>query len=294
MAQQKPLPKPVPKKLLPHDTPYTFFADAAGNPFRPASKKFQLVNAWWLADAAFLAYRTKAEITRALAAAGLALVAFESGKSTQCYVARGKGFAIVVFRGTDIRSYEDVIADLKFLPVPWGSGGMAHQGFRDALEEVWAPLKKMLDGLRVPLFFTGHSLGAALATLAADRYERAQAVYTYGSPRVGDADFAADYRLRTYRFVNNNDVVPKLPPKGGVFHHVGLLKYIDADGHIDDDPSLWERLKDGFRGLADALFDGLGQLRSAKLKLLAPDALADHAPVYYAIKIWNNYVRDRA
>lgn len=56
------------------------------------------------------------------------------------------------------------------------------------------------------VWFTGHSLGAALATLAADLFEPARGVCTLGSPRVGDVAFAtlfdARFRQRSARYVN--------------------------------------------------------------------------------------------
>ncbi|MCA9453043.1 MAG: hypothetical protein KC584_10520, partial [Nitrospira sp.] len=71
-----------------------------------------------------------------------------------------------------------------------------------------------LDGLKEEkrdrtFWFTGHSLGAALATLAADRYGDVQGLYTFGSPLVGDEGFARDFYVSGYRFVNNNDVVAR-------------------------------------------------------------------------------------
>lgn len=75
------------------------------------------------------------------------------------------------------------------------------------------------DGQTV--WFTGHSLGGALAMLAGARMYleeprlRADGVYTYGQPRTCDRMLATAYntgfKQRMYRFVNNNDVVPQLP-----------------------------------------------------------------------------------
>ncbi len=57
------------------------------------------------------------------------------------------------------------------------------------------------DGSR-RVWFTGHSLGGALATLAAGRYERAPEVYTFGAPRVGDGEHVKSLDTPVYRFVN--------------------------------------------------------------------------------------------
>jgi len=68
----------------------------------------------------------------------------------------------------------------------------------------------------------GHSLGGALATLAAAQLAMTNpggvqdkvAIYTYGSPRVGLLDFAASFNKTvktSFRFWNVLDVVPEVP-----------------------------------------------------------------------------------
>jgi predicted lipase len=77
------------------------------------------------------------------------------------------------------------------------------------------------------LVITGHSLGGALASLAAFDLKQitgitSKEVYTFGSPRVGDSGFASAYQQRvntTWRMTNHKDIVPHLPPKGFNFFH---------------------------------------------------------------------------
>ena len=93
------------------------------------------------------------------------------------------------------------------------------------------------------MWFTGHSLGGALAMLAGARMYleeprlAADGVYTYGQPRTCDGKLAKaynkGYRDRMYRFVNNNDVVPQLPPEP-YYTHVDTLRYIDSHGKVRD------------------------------------------------------------
>ncbi len=56
--EQKPIPDPTIQldKLIPPVDHYTYFANHTEHPFRYSSGKFQMVNAWWLAEAAMLAY----------------------------------------------------------------------------------------------------------------------------------------------------------------------------------------------------------------------------------------------
>src|SRR5262249_28042845 len=121
--------------------------------------------------------------------------------------------------------------------------GKVHEGFRDALDVVWpdleARLAKISPGRQV--WFSGHSLGAALATLAADRYVNTRGVCTFGSPRVGDPAFAKafDTRLagRSLRFVNDNDVVPHVPPPLPTpYRHVETTRCIAPDGRVSGAP----------------------------------------------------------
>ena len=88
---------------------------------------------------------------------------------------------------------------------------------------------------------TGHSLGAALATVAANLLCADQpgglgirGLYTYGSPRVGDNGFGRRITVPVYRFRNNTDLVTHVP-LGLVFHHVGRLQFIDSGGSIHSD-----------------------------------------------------------
>ena len=170
-----------------------------------------------------------------------------------------------------------------------GQGGKVHNGFKKALDEVWKDLVAYIHSIHTPdrtLWVTGHSLGAALATLAADRYGNVQGLYTYGSPRVGDKDFAADFFVNAYRFVNNNDIVTRVPPEG-LYQHVGELKYIDSSGEIHDNARRWSLKADEIGGRIKNVFNNLGHIRNGFLNLV-PDGLKDHVPLYYAVHIWNN------
>jgi hypothetical protein len=90
------------------------------------------------------------------------------------------------------------------------------------------------------LYITGHSLGGAMATLAAYKIatdptysgvnDKLRGVYTYGSPMVGNGAFAAMWKQRgilegrLFGHVYANDVVPHLPPgSAGDFAHVGRV-----------------------------------------------------------------------
>jgi hypothetical protein len=152
---------------------------------------------------------------------------------TYAYVgSRGKT-AEVVFRGTT--NFENWIANADFSHVsPYANlpGSFVHQGFYTDYLSLAPTLKSALNTLIAhsnvtEVYFTGHSLGAALATLAA--YDIAptlripSGIYTFGSPRVGNKVFTdAFYKLfpNSFRVTNMDDPVPHLPPTDLGYHHV--------------------------------------------------------------------------
>ncbi|WP_447963646.1 lipase family protein [Nitrospira sp. Ecomares 2.1] len=317
------IPDPTVEVVLPPNFNHEYFAEASQHPFRFKARRFQLVNAWWLAEAALLAYAENEFAIPQYSKVGLNVEGnqpFSRGGSTQCYVAHNQDVVIVAFRGTQVPKpvagklpgeiWRQVVKDLwtdgKFRLVVSGQGGSVHEGFKMALDEVWEPLKSYLDGLKEEkptrtFWFTGHSLGAALATLAADRYGNVQGLYTFGSPLVGDEGFARDFYVGGYRFVNNNDVVARIPlwgpsamnlMKWGRYEHVGLLKYIDEAGMLFDNPSMLERLQHGVGGQVQLLRQLMNQWANGDFGAIPIDCFNDHAPLYYALRIWNCYEQE--
>jgi len=286
--------------LAPPYKDYEFFKNCDKLPFRYQANIFDMVNAWWLIEASTLVYAEPDFVTEKFKQnAGFTDVKFFENKATQCFVANNEKFAIVVFRGSEARLREgdsdpgyifaDWMANFNFLPEAWDQGGNVHRGFKAALLEVWTDLEDYVSNLQknnLKIWITGHSLGAALATLAADRYGNVQGLYTYGSPRVGDQDFRKDFNVNTYRFVNNSDIVTKVPPPG-MYCHVGELKYIDSEGIIHDNTNRWERWSDEIQGKFNNVFNALGQARKGFTKVLL-EPIVDHVPTLYATHIWNN------
>jgi len=317
------IPGPNLAVVLPPNVNHVYFAQSSQHPFRFKAQRFQLVNAWWLAEAALLAYAEKEFAIPQFTKAGLNVEGhqpFSVGGSTQCYVAHNQDCVIVAFRGTQVPKpvagnlpgeiWRQVVRDLwmdgKFRLVVSGQGGSVHEGFKMALDEVWEALKEHVDRLKEEIptrtfWLTGHSLGAALATLAADRFGNVQGLYTFGSPLVGDEGFARDFQVSAYRFVNNNDVVARVPPwvpnalnllKWDRYEHVGLLKYIDEAGILSDNPSRLERMQHGVGGQLQLLRDVMKQWADGEFGDIPIDCFNDHAPLYYALRIWNCYEQE--
>ncbi len=131
-----------------------------------------------------------------------------------------------------------------------------------------------------------------MATLAADRYDHAHALYTFGSPRVGDHEFRQAVRVNGYRFVNNNDGVTTVPPGLPLspYRHFGDLKYLDQGGVLIDDPRFWRRFKASLTGHLEAIKDVIGDFRAGDFNTVPFDQLRDHSPTNYATSVWKNIV----
>lgn len=153
----------------------------------------------------------------ALGTAGFVLVETFNEGGTQAFLAKRSSdkVAILAFRGTEANSWKDVKTDLKFRFYEGQDGAKMHRGFRTAYDKVSDKVKQMVNQHTegYTLYVTGHSLGGALAIIAAKRLERntLAACYTFGSPRVGNEEFGEEIRAPIYRIVNAADGVPRLP-----------------------------------------------------------------------------------
>jgi triacylglycerol lipase len=301
---KKEIPQITFKNLSPPYKDYAYFQHHALFPFQYQSSSFSLINAWWLAEASTLVYADEAYVKKRFSAAGLKRLTFFNKVSTQCFIASNSQFAIVAFRGSEgwkfnepfdpWRVVADWTTDFDIRLSDWFRGGRAHRGFKDALEEVWAdifPYMKMLEDQGCKIWVTGHSLGAALATLAADRFQDIQGLYTFGSPRVGDRKFKENFRLQAYRVVNGDDIVSRVPP-AGIYHHVGELKIINRRGATQDTITAMGEGRTSCREQPDGS-GGLKENKASDLSQLIPDAILDHVPLLYAIFLWNQLIENQ-
>jgi pimeloyl-ACP methyl ester carboxylesterase len=124
---------------------------------------------------------------------------------------------------------------------------------------------------------SGHSLGAALATLFASDHGEAELV-TIGSPRVGTRAFAQTFGERTVRrYVDCCDVVTTVPPAWIWFSHTQGEIYIDHAGKVRQPPiGAFDRLADQAAAKLEYVQLALGSWDTVKVR-----DLADHAPVNY-------------
>jgi hypothetical protein len=275
------------------DSAYVHFDGHEDAPFDAKATSMTRANAWWLAESALLAYWGPAEAIPRFRRAGLTSELFER-EDTQAYVASSADAVLVTFRGTQSGSVDDIVSDVLVPLVAWPHGRV-HLGFKTALERVWSGMLGLIESLASSrsVWFSGHSLGAALATLAADRFPSTAGVCTIGSPRVGDGAFAAAFDarfgLRALRYVNDTDIVTHLPtPFPLPYNHVGAIRQISPDGVITSQLPALAHFVNAVFGNVDHVAETMNAVRSGAIRT-APDFLLDHMPRAYTVDIWNDF-----
>ncbi len=263
--------------------------------FEHKATTFSKANLAYLAHCANIVYKSKEEIREELNILGFDVNGSnfffdyankEEGVDTQCFIAGDSEKIIISFRGSE-KKLGDWATNKRVIKTNWNPSGRVHRGFYRAVDSVWDKLADEILKLRTnnqSLWFTGHSLGGALTTLAAALCMNSQEIqsgliniYTFGQPRTGNSDFANFYNSKlkdkTYRVVNNNDLVTRVPFQSMSYSHTGSLKYFSADGELIDDGELswWGRFWDRLKGRYDDLLE------------LGPDSIKDHKMDTYQV-----------
>ena len=290
------------------------YPDNALEKFTSSSSQFGLDNAramMWLSQLAYeTAHRDK--VKSILDAWQLTMPAFVANdpatglppKSACVVVAAGRGATFVTFAGSDPLKFEDWITDFNAVQSP----DNLHSGFEDAVETVWPVIQAVIakrPAPAEPLFFTGHSLGGALAVLAAARAAhepnvRTTVVYTFGSPRTGGSAFFNNYPLggSTFRLIDGTDIVPTVPPpQPGDFRHVGQSIQCPTDGRFDGTQAQTGAAAENKPDIIDgAIAAGLADIRALaafrlirsigprpldRLAGVLPRMVRDHVPTSY-------------
>ncbi len=253
--------------------------------FDPNAIGYSALNASWLSQCAGLAYQPHNAVKEIAEEWEFIQCHFFDISDSQGFLIASDDLIVLAFRGTEPSCLRDWMTDARLLQVKGCGKGLVHRGFLAGLDCIWRDLATKLVEFRTqeqPLLITGHSLGAALATLAAARFqEKGQTVnglYTFGSPRVGNEEFAkwfdAAFKHKAFRFINNNDVVTRVPPRSLGYRHVGRCLYFDVAGTLQDDPIFWNKFLETVKGgIDDFLKPGVDNIKDHDMGTYAQNVL---------------------
>lgn len=192
---------------------------------------------------------------------------------TQAFLLRHDKNIFLIFRGS--QQLKDWSTNLNLrqrdFQVSAASGAMpfkgrVHVGFFNAWYSVEKIVVHHLQKWWTPetqLWIAGHSLGGALANMAAISLEcqgfHVSSMYTFGQPRIADWKLAKDVNARMkdrlFRYANNNDIVTLIPlpmnlvPPIRPYGHMGNFRYFDALGHLHKQSFNSQRWFDRLLGL---------------------------------------------
>lgn len=270
--------------------------------FEHNSLNFNQTNALWLARASNLAYQERQVVQETAQQWGVVGSLHEGSEGTQFITLETPKLLVLSFRGTETNEPKDFLVDTNAILVKpeWSSeeGVEVHKGFNQALAASWTKIETVINPAiaeNKPIWLCGHSLGGALAVLAAHRLIKQGvqidgarkkpslgALYTYGQPRCGNKAFAESLESalsnRYFRSVNNSDIVPLIPPPVKSYRHTGRVAYFNEFGDFVLDPPLWYRALDKVELTTDAI------------KAKGREAVGDHSMSGY-VKLYRELFR---
>lgn len=204
-----------------------------------------------------IAYLDQKAATKKAKAMGFTTVEFYNLDGAQTYRFMNKHDLVIACRGTEPTEFNDIKADLKAMPVIAETVSRVHRGFKKEVDDLWPMVLEDLERTandKKKIWFCGHSLGAAMATIMASRchlypdVEPVEELYTYGSPRVGWPTYCNSLGVTHHRWKNNNDIVTSVPLAIMGYRHHGEEHYINAYGNVRK-PTAWQLVKDKLRGM---------------------------------------------
>ncbi|MEQ1825912.1 MAG: lipase family protein [Pirellula sp.] len=240
---------------------------------RPISELTWIQKSLVFAELSRLAYADPEPVERNAYEAGLDQCVFVARDGAEAFVLGNRFDCLIICRGTEPNQWNDIRADANAWTVAT-EVGRVHSGFNSEVNELWPLLEQQIKANQRTLWFAGHSLGGAMAAVCAVRCKispipsNPTAIFSYGAPRVGNRPYTSVLKVKHYRWVNNNDIVPRVPPRWLGYRHMGQEIYLNRHGKISYLRS-WMRVRDRFRGLLSAL-------RVGKL-----DYFSDHSMIEY-------------
>jgi triacylglycerol lipase len=203
-------------------------------------------------------------------------IGFKASFNTCGIIGERADAVVIAFGGTDPAVWQTLATDLNIRPT---KDKNTHFGFQAAIDAVAKEVDHAVEMSRMsgrPLFVAGHSLGGALAALAAQHSDtkgvKPKAIYTFGMPRVGGEKFRTEYDAKlgstTYRLVHGVDVVARIPMSSLGFRHVGRSLQCKSGEKFDPAAALSDLGSDQpafAQGIADTLVNGIGNVLAGKI-----------------------------
>lgn len=181
-------------------------------------------------------YLSPVEAEEVLKKRGYKSVASLNSSTLVGYVASLGDTSVIMFRGTNPSEIQDWFINLSNRSRKVDHGNV-HAGFWTGYDSLHGQLAKVLEASKPKkVWITGHSLGGALAVVCAYRLSSMEnleiaGVMTFGQPKVGNPAFCkhmdVTLRGRMVHFVNESDLVPRVPPS---FDHFGSLVWYKGGG----------------------------------------------------------------
>lgn len=280
--------------VIPPPKDYQYFQEAIQYPFNSDVIEHSVVNAWWLAEFATLAYESRAKVddeVNKLGSSRFVWLNEDIQTHTDGFFVEFETFVVVAFRGTELPKISqlsestrissflgDLATDANVINDAEIKGVKVHKGINNALNQVWCKLYKLLESTCKQVWFTGHSLGGALAIMSAFKWGnniRLGGVYTIGGPAIGSYLFKQKYdqelSSKTFRYIYGSDFVTDIEELAEYismitnFEHVGQAKYLSRV-----DIEFPENLVPNFL-----------------MKLI------DHGPIFYLNALWNQMIEQQ-
>ncbi len=226
----------------------------------PLADVSELQRALVFAELSMISYNDEEEADRASTAIGFPEAKLLEHDGAQAIQFGNDHDCVIACRGTEPNEWNDVQADAKASLAVVGTIGKVHTGFNEEVEDLWPMLVEVLQQNKRTLWFCGHSLGGAIATISAIRCEldsslpSPRELHTFGSPRVGCRRYVKHVKVKHFRWVHNNDIVTRVPPAWMGFRHCGDEVYLDRHGQIRQLKGVF-RSRDRWRGMLQGLFN---------------------------------------
>jgi hypothetical protein len=171
----------------------------------------------------------------------------------------------------------DWMQDFDAVQTDW-NGVFVHSGFAEAIDSMWPTVQSLITDDTPGVYFTGHSKGGAMATLAAIQFYRLTGrpslVTTFGAARsvgAASANKIFGMPISIHRYENAGDIVPLTPPCTEIaelaaqelghpigvldYESIGDLKFVNKERTVDTCSKFISQFRQG-AALAELILHG--------------------------------------